>query len=128
MRIEQTLEPRQEYIDMQALQTQINTLDDKLDKVNGNVLELKGSIMSRAEAEAADNRRVSIERFEGEMGGMRDRIGKLEGGPQKLLGWISLFMSAGIGCMSLVLTGIGAITGLLAIIITVFLALLPHLH
>lgn len=128
-----------EQLDMQAIQAQIKavddklgkqieTVDDKLDRVNGNVLELKGSVMSRAEAEAADGRRVSVERFEGEMGSVRDRITRVESGPQKLLGWLALIVSAGIGCFSLVLTTIGVGVALLSVIVGILIVVIPRLH
>lgn len=134
-----TMAQTPEQLDMHALQAQmqaiddklgkqIETLDDKLDRVNGNVLELKGSVMSRTETEAADNRRVSVERFDGEVNGIRDRLGKLESGPQKLLAWVALFVSGGIGCLSLVFTALGVGAALLAVVATVLIAVIPHLH
>lgn len=113
---------------MQTLENRMESLDEKVDKVNENVLKLAGSIMPRSEIEAADARRVSLERFEGEMGGVRERLTKVESGPQRLLGWISLFVSAGIGCMSLLLTGIGSMLVLLGLVATVLIALIPHLR
>ena len=117
-----------EQTDMQTIQTRIGGMENKLDTLNDNVLTLKGQIMPRAEIEAADARRVSLERFEGEMGGVRERLTKVESGPQRLLGWISLFVSAGIGCMSLLLTGIGSMLVLLGLVATVLIALIPHLR
>lgn len=125
MRMEPTLEA--EHTDMQTIEHRIGGMENKLDTLNDNVLTLKGQIMPRAEIEAADARRVSLERFEGEMSGVRERLTKVESGPQRLLGWISLFVSAGIGCMSLLLTGIGSMLVLLGLVATVLIALIPHL-
>ena len=114
MRMEPTMEAGQ--ADMHTLETRIEALDEKIDKLNENVLTLKGSIMPRAEIETADGRRVSLERFEGEMLGVRDRLAKLEGGSQKALAWIG----AGVGCLSAVFTALGVTAAIV-------IAIVPHL-
>ena len=114
MSMEPTMEAGQ--ADMHTLETRITTLDDKLDKVNENLLKLQGQMMPRAEIEAADGRRVSLERFEGETAGIRDRLSKLEGGPQKALAWIG----AGVGCLSAVFTALGVTAAIV-------IAIVPHL-
>jgi len=117
-----------EHADMQTIENRIGGMETKLDTLNDNVLTLKGQMMPRAEIEAADARRVSLERFESEMSGVRDRLGKVESGPQRLLGWISLFVSATIGCLSLLIGGAVGVVSLLALAATVLIALIPHLR
>ena len=103
-------------------------LDTKLDELTRAVLRIEGNVPSRADMAAEMAKRVSIERFDGEMGGLRDRLIRLESGPQKLLGWVSLIVSgvvgivaSAIGCLSLLLVAAG-------ILITVALTVIPHLH
>lgn len=114
MRVETTMEAEQ--ANMQSLEHRIGKLDEKLDTLSLQMATISGQITSRAEIIAEDNKRVSLERFEGEMLGIRDRLSKLESGPQKMLAWIG----AGVGCMSAVFTALGVTAAIV-------IAIVPHL-
>lgn len=112
--------------DMQTLEGRIDGMERKLDTLNTNVLTLQGSIMSRAEVYAEDAKRVSLDRFEGETNGIRERLTRLESGPQKMLGWIALLVSGSVGCLSVFFAAIGVGVGILALIATVIIAMLTQ--
>lgn len=119
-----------EQTDMQALEQRITKLDEKLDNLTltmaTQLATISGQITSRAEIAAEDAKRVSLERFEGEMSGMRERISRLESGPQKVLGWISLAVAAFTGCLSAILAAVGVCVAILAVLATVIIAILTH--
>lgn len=116
MRIEQQMQP-EGSLNMELIEKRIGNIEHKLDTLNTSVLTLQGSIMPRAEVYTEDAKRVSLERFEGEMSAARERILRLEGGPQKILAWVGI----GTGCASVVIAAI-------AVIVTMAVAVIPHLH
>lgn len=108
-------------INVQTLEHRIESLDSKLDamalQMATQLATISGQITSRSEIAAEDNKRVSVERFDGEMSGMRDRLGRLENGPQKMLAWLAM----GAGCLSVVVTAAG-------VLVAVAVAIIPHLR
>lgn len=127
--MQQALEGKIEALD-KVFDSKFEALDKKFDTkfeaLNDTLLTLKGSIMSRAEVYAEDAKRVSLERFEGEFGGVRDRLARLEGGPQKILGWISLSVAAGFGCLSSILAAASVTVAIAAVLATVIIAIATH--
>ena len=113
---------------MQTLNNRIESLDAKIDALTIQVSIIDGKITSRAEIAAEDNKRVSLEMYTTAHQALVERLGRLESGPQRMLGWISLFVSGGVGCFALVLTGIGAAIAALALLVTIAIAVIPHLH
>ena len=111
------MQMQQEQADMQTIEHRIGSIEGKLDTLNNSVLMLQGSMMSRAEVSAEDAKRVSLERFEGETNGIRERLLRLESGPQKMLAWVGI----GTGCMSVIIAAV-------AVMATILIALVPHLH
>src|SRR5690242_6848247 len=108
---------QQEPTDMQTIEGRIVGIERKLDTLNTSVLMLQGSIMQRSEVYAEDAKRVSTERFDGEMAGVRDRLIRLESGPQKMLAWVGI----GTGCLSVIIAAV-------AVLATMLIAIVPHLH
>lgn len=121
MRLDMQMQESQ--TDMQTLEGRIGGIETKLDTLNTSVLTLQGSIMSRAEVYAEDQKRVSLERFEGETNGIRERLNRLEGGPQKLLAWLG----AGIGCVSMLIAAAGTCAAIVGTLAAIIFALIPFL-
>ena len=117
------MEMAESQTDMQTLEGRIGGIEKKLDTLNENVLMLKGSVMLRPEVYAEDAKRVSIERFEGETTGIRERLNRLEGGPQKLLAW----SGAAIGCLSVIIASVGTLAAIVGTLAAIIFALIPFL-
>ena len=118
-----TMQMQESQSEMQTIEGRIGSIEHKLDTLNTSVLTLQGSIMSRAEVYAEDQKRVSVERFEGETNGIRERLNRLEGGPQKLLAWLG----AGIGCFSVILAAVGTFAAIVGTLAAIIFALIPYL-
>lgn len=99
----------------------IDELDKKLDALSlqmaSQLATISGQIISRADIAAEDNKRVSVERFDGEISAVRDRLLRLESGPQRTLAYVGI----GTGCLSVIIAG-------LAVCVTVAAVIIPHIR
>lgn len=113
---------------METLGNRIDSLDAKLDALTIQVSIIDGKITSRTEIAAEDNKRVSLDVYTAAHQALVDRILRLESGPQRLLGWISLLVSGAVGCLSLTIGATMGILAAVAIAVTIAIAVIPHLH
>lgn len=98
---------------LHSIMQRLDRVDGRMEALTVQVTNLGASIMSRAEITAADDRRVSIESFTAHVAADEMRLARLENGPQRSLGWISLAVSIIIG-------GGGCLGGMVAILGTIF--------
>lgn len=106
--------------DVQRLDKRI---EDMAERVNGQMREMAGNIeqikvqiaqsMSRSETESAISQRVHVDTYQSDRSALNDRIGKLENGPQRMLGWISLAVSSGFGCLTIIIAIASIIVGII---------------
>ena len=100
-------------------------LENKLEEINRNLAEKieriisqLASLPSRAEIEAADRLRVSVEAYGADKRGLDERLTRLESNPQRLLVWMGL----GVSVLSVLITGtVGFLTlasGMLFFVLT----------
>lgn len=103
-----------------GLEGRINTLDDKIDALQTAVTRIEATMLTRGEVSGELAKRVSIDMYQNSHQALVERITRIESGPQRTLGWISLAISGGLGCLSLTLVALG-------IIATILIAILTHI-
>lgn len=107
--------------DVAAIMAQLAKMDARFERVDGKVdamavqiERVAAGITPRAEIAAADDRRLLVETFQAFVSSNSERVSRLENGPQKMLGWISLAVSiviGGIGCLGTLVAVAGTIFG-----------------
>lgn len=98
--------------DMQGVMTRLDRVDSRIETLTIQVTNFGASIMSRAEITAADDRRVPIESFNAHVATDEMRFARLENGPQRMLGWIALAVSGGLGCLSLIVAAVSVLVSI----------------
>lgn len=86
-----------------------------IETIKVELTAIRSTMVGRAEIEAMDSRRVSLEAFSGEALGIKERLTRLETNPQRQLGWIALATTVGIGCFTGIVALAGAIIALIAL-------------
>lgn len=76
-----------------ALNSKMDRVAEKQDTFSVQLQELKSSMMPRAEIEAADARRVSVDTFDATMKGITLRLDRLENASARVLAWVAVAMS-----------------------------------
>ena len=107
--------------DVTAIMGRIDKLSTKVVSLGVSVERVASTMVTRQEISAADDRRVLVETFQAHVSANDDRLKRLENGPQRMLGWIAVAVSGGLGCMSVVVA-------VISIVVTVWIASSNGLH
>ena len=67
---------------------------------------------TRRDLEEALRSRVDVGTYTAAHQALLDRVSRLESGPQRLVAWISLMVSAGMGCLMMLLSGASVLIAL----------------
>lgn len=78
----------------------------------GTIKTLVAAQPNRRDLDEALRSRVDIGTYAASHQALLDRVSRLESGPQRLIAWISLMVSAGMGCLMLLLSGASVLIAL----------------
>ena len=89
----------------QRLEGKIDSLSNKMETLTATV----AGMMPRSEVDAEIGRRVSTETYASDQRATNERLIRLESSPMRFLAWASV----GGGCLSVLMSGIAIIVGVL---------------
>lgn len=96
----------------------LSSLENASASVAATLARMEASMPSRADVEAASRTRLDISTYTAAHQALTDRITRLESGPQRLVAWISLLMSGGIGCLMALIAGLALLVSIAGVVLT----------
>ena len=102
-----------EQHNMEIWRGEVNMNLREMTKSLAEVNAVVSRLPTRPEIEAMLLQKVNIDVFRAEVQGLRDDINTLKSNPGKVRDWLSTGISAGVGCLSLVLAGLSLLVSML---------------
>ncbi|HEU5424113.1 MAG TPA: hypothetical protein VFU72_11275 [Nitrolancea sp.] len=95
----------------------LTSLENSSSVVAQTLARLEANMPSRADVEAASRTRLDIGTYTVAHQALIDRVSRLESGPQRLVSWIALMVSGGIGCLMAMISGLALLVSIAGVLI-----------
>ena len=92
----------------------IRRIEAKMSEMAVALQEVKALIVPRSDIEHTLGQYITKDAHRT----YEERLARLETSPQRSIGWIAAAISAGLGCLTLIIMGIGSIVAIASVVIT----------
>lgn len=99
-------------------ETRLDGLERAMHLVEAGVTRIEASMPSRGDVEAAARTRVDVDSYRVAHQALLDRVSRLENGPQRLIGWLAMIVSGGIGCLMVTVASLALLVSAASLIVT----------